>query len=339
MVANQGVTWVDLADGASNVDLAVRAFEAASGVNLHPVARQHLVRGSGYRDDPFPRLETHDNYLFGILFLPSSVTDHQADFDELIFVATHEHVLAVVAHGVTSENPWNLVRQALRSDSTESPSEDRGGRFLLDVLRVAIEQLRDDIVHAAGHIEGIQHELHALVSVHRQRFWGKTSAIEKTITEHRLRLSGFRDELVGIKVVVDRTQEIISRLAGDHIDLKVDVAGRGRELFDRYFEIFLDDLEIDAKHLSAILLEQHSRLNSINETVLQIDSHEQVTATRFMGAIASIMLLPTFLVGLYGQNFDNMPELHWRFGYLFGWILIAVLTALQVWFFRRKKWL
>ena len=39
-------------------------------------------------------------------------------------------------------------------------------------------------------------------------------------------------------------------------------------------------------------------------------------------AIASMLLFPTFVVGVYGQNFDHMPELHWRYGYAFSWAVI-----------------
>ena len=56
-------------------------------------------------------------------------------------------------------------------------------------------------------------------------------------------------------------------------------------------------------------------------------------------AIASILLLPTFIVGLYGQNFPDMPELGWSLGYAWSWGLIVVTTALQVWYFRRKRWI
>jgi magnesium transporter len=54
--------------------------------------------------------------------------------------------------------------------------------------------------------------------------------------------------------------------------------------------------------------------------------------------IAALLLLPTFIVGLYGQNFDNIPELHWHFGYAYAWGLIVVTTGIQLAWFRWKKW-
>ena len=56
-------------------------------------------------------------------------------------------------------------------------------------------------------------------------------------------------------------------------------------------------------------------------------------------AVASILLLPTFIVGLYGQNFRHIPELHWRWGYWWSWALIVVTTFFQLWYFRRKRWI
>ena len=56
-------------------------------------------------------------------------------------------------------------------------------------------------------------------------------------------------------------------------------------------------------------------------------------------AVASILLFPTFVVGVYGQNFDHMPELHWHYGYAFSWAVIILATIGQIVFFRRKKWI
>ncbi len=56
-------------------------------------------------------------------------------------------------------------------------------------------------------------------------------------------------------------------------------------------------------------------------------------------AIASILLLPTLIVGLYGQNFDHMPELHWSWGYYWSLGLIGASTVGQLVYFLRKGWL
>ena len=60
---------------------------------------------------------------------------------------------------------------------------------------------------------------------------------------------------------------------------------------------------------------------------------------KVLTVIASLLLLPTFIVGVYGQNFVNIPELHWHLGYLFSWGVILATTLGQLWFFRKKRWI
>ena len=45
------------------------------------------------------------------------------------------------------------------------------------------------------------------------------------------------------------------------------------------------------------------------------------------------------LEGFYGQNFRNIPELRWAWGYGWSWGLIVVTTLIQLWFFRRRRWI
>ena len=67
---------------------------------------------------------------------------------------------------------------------------------------------------------------------------------------------------------------------------------------------------------------------------------DQNEVTKRLTMIASLLLVPTFIVGLYGQNFQHhFPEIHWQFGYLFSWGLIVVTTCVQLWFFRRYRWI
>jgi magnesium transporter len=60
---------------------------------------------------------------------------------------------------------------------------------------------------------------------------------------------------------------------------------------------------------------------------------------RVLTVISSIFIPLTFLVGVYGMNFVNMPELHTRWGYFFLWGVMVVIAIAQLIFFRRQKWL
>ena len=66
-------------------------------------------------------------------------------------------------------------------------------------------------------------------------------------------------------------------------------------------------------------------------------ANDQNEVMKVLTVIASLLLLPTFIVGVYGQNFVNIPELKWHLGYAFSWGVIAATTVRQVWFFKRKN--
>jgi magnesium transporter len=68
-------------------------------------------------------------------------------------------------------------------------------------------------------------------------------------------------------------------------------------------------------------------------------ANNQNEVMKRLTVVASVLLLPTFIVGLYGQNFKDIPELDWHFGYLWAWGLIVVTTIMQIIYFRRKRWI
>ena len=88
------------------------------------------------------------------------------------------------------------------------------------------------------------------------------------------------------------------------------------ELSDSYREILYDQLNVYHSSMS-------TKLNEIMSIL----------------TIFSVIFIPlTFIVGVYGTNFENLPEVHWRHGYLFMWVIMIFTTLGMLWFFRRKKW-
>jgi len=80
-------------------------------------------------------------------------------------------------------------------------------------------------------------------------------------------------------------------------------------------------------------------LASIVETAGLLEQHRQGEMTRQLAAWAAILAVPTAIAGIYGMNFEFMPELHWRYGY---YAIIALITAVcggLWWRFKRIGWL
>ena len=75
------------------------------------------------------------------------------------------------------------------------------------------------------------------------------------------------------------------------------------------------------------------------ETSLMTGQSQQNEITRKLAAWAAILAVPTAVAGIYGMNFDVLPELHWKYGYPFVLTLITVTCIWLYWRFRRKQWL
>ena len=100
-----------------------------------------------------------------------------------------------------------------------------------------------------------------------------------------------------------------------------------RDVYDHVIQA-IDNVETFRDMLSGML-----------ETYLSSVSNRMNQVMKILTIISTIFIPLTFLVGVYGMNFEHMPELKWRFGYFFVWgIMIAVGVGL-VYFFKRKKWL
>ncbi|MDE2404123.1 MAG: magnesium and cobalt transport protein CorA [Sphingomonadales bacterium] len=80
-------------------------------------------------------------------------------------------------------------------------------------------------------------------------------------------------------------------------------------------------------------------LASVVETASLLEQHRQGDMTRQLAAWAAILAVPTAIAGVYGMNFEFMPELHWRFGYFAVVGAMAAICGGLYWRFRRIGWL
>jgi len=80
-------------------------------------------------------------------------------------------------------------------------------------------------------------------------------------------------------------------------------------------------------------------LTTLVDAVLAKTTMRQNDDMRKIAAYVAIVSVPTLLAGIYGMNFDNMPELHWQYSYYALWVVILVLCTALFRVFRRNQWL
>jgi magnesium transporter len=111
-------------------------------------------------------------------------------------------------------------------------------------------------------------------------------------------------------------------------------------------ELFPHDIELHFGSAYDKLLRASEGLETARDLIGGVrDYHQSKVANdqnevmKRLTIVASIFLPPTFIVGVYGQNFRVIPELVWGHGYGFSWLLIIVSTVTQLVYFRRKGWI
>lgn len=92
-----------------------------------------------------------------------------------------------------------------------------------------------------------------------------------------------------------------------------------------------------------ILLDRIEQLRegvkTVVETKMLLSSRRQNEVMRMLAAWAAMLAVPTAIAGIYGMNFDNMPELTWRYGYFVVIGAIALICSLLYWRFKKAGWL
>jgi magnesium transporter len=122
--------------------------------------------------------------------------------------------------------------------------------------------------------------------------------------------------------------EVCRRL--EHADLPgIDAA------FRPYFRDVVDHVNRALEQIDML----REMLGFAFEAALLMESSRQSVVGRRLAGWAAILAVPTAVAGFYGMNFDHMPELHWRYGYLGVVVVVTVTCAVLFVRFRRAGWI
>src|SRR5262249_51712856 len=143
--------------------------------------------------------------------------------------------------------------------------------------------------------------------------------------KHLFRL---RREIFRFRRIFGPMEEVASRL--EHLELPcIDPEARP------YFRDVADHARRVANRLDGL----RDVLSSVFEVSNLLEQQRQGVITRKLAAWAAILAVPTAIAGIYGMNFEHMPELHWRYGYYLILLTIVVVCIVLHALFKRNKWL
>jgi magnesium transporter len=299
-------TWIDLLDPDRAKLAAVMPDE------VHATAINQFLAPTQNDDEPRPRLETHGNHVFGVLVVP------------------------VVENGVENvlmqEIDVLVTPQAL---FTIRKTPEDGPPFMCDDVRAA--SLRD------GNSPGMN--LYMVFDEIAERYLDVVDQLDNDIDRLeddvettqapilRARISAIRHDILNIRRVLAPTRDAARAVLDDRVEIE------GHELFPRDVEIRFADAYDKLLRATDNLDLARDLLAGVRDYHQAQVANDQNEVMKRLTVVASLLLPPTFIVGLYGMNLRDIPELRWRHGYAFVWALIIVSTVAQVLYFRRKKWI
>ncbi|MEP6893669.1 MAG: magnesium transporter CorA family protein [Gaiellaceae bacterium] len=298
--------WVDLLDPTQ------AELEAHLPTSIHSKAVDQLLAPAQHDDDPRPKIEAHGDYIFGVFLVAVALPE-----DDLIYYQEVDLVLTATTAVTVRKTP---------SDGHEAydPAAARAACGADDPAGMVAYHLVDDIAERfLDLVDTLGDEIDEL-----------EDGVDGWDPEQiRHRISDLRHDMLHIRRTLAPTRDAVRQVVDGRIELADgEVFPRDVELsFAAVYDKLLratDGLEL-SRDLVAGVRDYH-------QSKIAVDQNEVM---KRLTVIASVLLLPTFIVGLYGQNFRNIPELRWALGYGFSWGLIIVTTIAQLAFFRWKKWI
>jgi magnesium transporter len=248
--------------------------------------------------------------VLGILLLPIEVANEdRLYYQEIDFVATPE-VLLTVSKTPPGEQPFDPApaKEACRA-------HDEVGMYVYHLVDEVAEGFLDVVDAIDDEIDGLED----LVESEPAQDVGR-------------RIRGIRHDLLGIRRTLGPTRDAVRKIVDDRVELDEG------ELFPRDAEIAFGNAFDKLLRASEGLDAARDSLAGIRDYLQGKISNDQNEVMKRLTVIASLLLLPTFIVGLYGQNFRHIPELGWSFGYWWAWAWIVGTTIAQLAFFRWKRW-
>jgi magnesium transporter len=299
--------WIDLLDPDAD------ALRAAAPRDLEETAVELLVADPRHDDEPRPTLQGHGDYVFGIFLLARAVPEEDCIYyQEVDVVVTHDTILTVRKTPADGREPYDIepVRAVVRAT-------DSAGMLMYRIVDDIAEKYLDLVDDVDAEIDELEDRVDS-----------------QSGQETRERISDLRHDLLHIRRTLAPMRDAVRRVVDDVVEVE-----RGKDVFPHDVEVAfngaydkllraLDGLELSRDLIASVRDYHQSKI-----------ANDQNEVTKRLTVVASIILFPTFIVGVYGQNFVHMPELHWHYGYAYSWGLIVASTVVQLWWFRRKRWL
>lgn len=294
-----GMTWVDV-NGVHDVELIGRIGEI---FGLHPLLLEDVVNANQR-----PKFEQHGEHLFLVLkMLLDSERDEEIEGEQVSIVLGPRYVITFQTRARDTFDP---VRRRLADPATQV--RQHGADFLAYALVDTIVDNYFGVLEKLG--DRLEELEDAIIADPMAETLEEVFEVKRTLVELRRVVWPLRDALAamgrGDAPLIERGTLPYLRDVQDHALRVIDTIETYRDTSATMMEMYMSSVS--------------NRMNDV---------------MRVLTVIATIFIPLTFIVGLYGMNFVDMPELHWRWGYPVVLGVMGLTTGGMLMFFRRRGWL
>lgn len=298
-LSSGSVTWFDLM-GLHDVKLIERIGQQ---FNIHSLVLEDILH-----TQQRPKFEEYGNDAFFVLHaLAYDNINHELNFEQIAIYFGENFLITFQEN---ADDTFKPVRERLEVSSGRI--RNRKSDYLAYAL---IDNLVDNYFEVLDRFEERMEELEAEITAN------PTRRAKEDIYHLKFQMLAMRKSVMPLRDAVNRFSRCECSAVEESSAVYI------RDLFDHVLRI-ADLVETYRDMLNGIIELYHSELSLRMNNVMQVLT---VTTTIFVPL--------TFLAGVYGMNFDNMPELHWKYGYFYLLGLMFVIAVLLLIYFRRKKWI
>lgn len=268
-----------------------------------------LLQESVFANAKRPRLEEYPEYIFFTIVsaLPVTGALYELQKERISFMMGDNYLISF-QEKVSDHFP--IVRDRLENNRGKIRS--KGPDFLLFRMLEAITDNYAEVIDRIGHDIEILDKL----------------VLRNPKSEVLRRVEWEKRKLVDLRKTIVPMKELLLQL--DHVENKLLIEENAHyyhELKDTCLSL-LD--EIDA---------QKQMLEGIANLYYAIQGQRMNEVMKVLTVTSAIFIPLTFIVGVYGMNFENMPELKWKHGYFLAWSLMITIAIVLVFIFWKRGWL
>ncbi len=298
---DKNVYWYNI-DGVNNPK---QLSEIEQKYNLHPLLMEDVASA-----EQRPKLDDYDTCLFlTVKMIRYDETINSILAEQVSFVITHNLILSFQEKHKEGD-VFNPNRERLRQN--KGKMRRMGVDYLLySLLDTIVDHYFEIMEYVGDKLECIEQEM-------------LTNPDPTKLKE----LYKFRRELIYLRKSVWPLRDVITKLErNDCSMISEEVQPFLRDVYDHTIQV-IETVESTRDILSGIV-----------DVYLSSVSNKMNSVMKVLTIISTIFMPLSFITGVYGMNFDNMPELHTKYGYYGVMSLCVISVAGMIIYFRKKKWL